>query len=135
MLRRTMFIGLVAAAIGSIWVAALLAQDGGRASNVAALTGWESVRTTEFTLEPNSSAELFAECPEGKVPLGGGFSKHPVHPDSEPGFEVNGSFPTYFTFEGRLFSGWIVHVLNRGTADAFVRAWATCAAAGTKAFH
>ena len=68
------------------------------------------------------------------MPLGGGFSKHPVVPDSEPGFEVAASAPSHFTFEGVLFSGWVVHVINRGTASVFVRAWATCAAETAKTF-
>jgi hypothetical protein len=130
MLRRTMIIGVVAAAVGVICVAVVLAQnDGDRRSPLA---GWEVVQSAEFELEPISSAELVAECPEGKLPLGGGFSKHPSTPDSQPGFEVAASFPGHFTFDGHPFSGWIVHVINRGPASVFVTVWATCAGTTAK---
>jgi hypothetical protein len=69
------------------------------------------------------------------TPLGGGFSKHPSTPDSEAGFEVAASFPAHFTFEGNLFSGWIVHVINRSPVNVFVTSWATCAATTAKTFH
>jgi hypothetical protein len=91
------------------------------------VSGWEIVQSGEFTLEPNSGVEQFAECPAGKRPIGGGFSKAPSTPDSPSGVEIASSFPTFFEFEGHLNSGWTVHAVNRGEADAFVRAWAVCA--------
>jgi hypothetical protein len=91
------------------------------------VSGWEIVQSGEFTLEPNSSVELFAECPAGKRPIGGGFSKAPSTPDSPPGMEIVSSFPAFFEFEGNLNSGWVVHALNRGSANALVQAWAVCA--------
>jgi hypothetical protein len=137
MIRRTVFKGVLATAIlVVICVAVVVAQgEGNGNSKVAVLAGWELVESADFTLEPNSSAELTAECPGGKVPLGGGFSKHPSTPDSESGFEVAASFPAHFTFEGNLFSGWIVHVVNRGTANVFVTTWATCGAMTEKTFR
>jgi hypothetical protein len=134
MLRKAMFIGIVVAAGVVICVAVVLAQDAGNGNSRTPLAEWEVVHTADFLLEPNSSAELAAECPEGKVPLGGGFSKHPSTPDSAPGFEVAASFPSYFTFEGHLFSGWVVHVINRGSANVFVATWATCAGTTSKTF-
>src|SRR5688500_6556969 len=126
MVRRTVFIGVFAVALAIVCVAAGLAQDAGNGNpKVAVLAGWELVQSGEFVLEPNSSAELGAECPKGQVPLGGGFSKSPSTPDSQPGFEVAASFPAHFTFGGNLFSGWIVHVINRGPANVFVTTWAT----------
>ena len=75
MVRRTVFIGVFAVALAIVCVAVGLAQDHGNGnSKVAVLAGWELVQSEEFVLEPNASAELAAECPEGKVPLGGGSS-------------------------------------------------------------
>jgi hypothetical protein len=98
-----------------------------------ALRGWELVESDEFIVQPNSSSELIANCPSGAVPLGGGFAKAPSTPDSPAGVEIAASFPAFFRFEEHLTSGWIVHVINRSSANALVTVWATCARRGAAA--
>jgi hypothetical protein len=94
------------------------------------LLDWELIRSEEATVEPNSSSELIANCPMGKVPVGGGFSKAPSTPDSPEGVEIAASFPAFFRFEGQRISGWVLHVVNRSVAVALVTVWVTCARQG-----
>jgi hypothetical protein len=106
---------------------AVQSQTASAAQAQGALVGWVVVSSDEFTIEPSSSAELIAECPAAKVPIGGGFSKAPSVPDSAGGVEIAASFPAFFTFESQTISGWIVHVVNRSVENAFVKVWAVCA--------
>jgi hypothetical protein len=131
MRRRLLICGVVVTVLCASPLKALAgkAHDGGKAegSGNRPLAGWEQKRSAEATVPPNSSAELIASCSKGKVPLGGGYSKAPSTPDSSGGVEIAASFPAFFSFEGQRISGWIVHVVNRGTQDALVTVWVTCA--------
>jgi hypothetical protein len=70
MVRSTVFIGVFAVALAIVCVAVGLAQDAGNGtSKVAVLAEWELVQSGEFVLEPNSSAELGAECPKWPHPF------------------------------------------------------------------